>query len=221
MTEPPLPEPAPAPAPAPRSRALPFIAIFLLGAVLGGLAGFGAGVLSVRSARTFLQDALELEQPADVARPRLLERPGFSLQHPGNWKVDTEDRAYDPDANFSLDSPGASFVRIMVASGEADPARVVEAHVTVQLRTILKDAARTPFAGWGSFTGAGVELKGRSMGLVPVTLRIFAFQAGGRTVTILEYRPDEDAPRVQAGFDLVARTFALKPRAGEGTDPLP
>jgi hypothetical protein len=169
-----------------------------------------AGVGSVKVAREAFVAAFQDERSADVDHPERLDRQTFRLQYPGNWKVDTAAADYNPDRNFSIDSPGTSFVMFIIASGELDPKLAVEAHVSQQTAKLMRDATRTPFERWGAYRGAGVLLTGKMLGLSPGTIRIFAFREGEQTVTVIESTSDDDRDKVAPGFALIERTFQVK-----------
>jgi hypothetical protein len=184
--------------------------LFLLGCGVGAVGGFVAGVASVKAARDTFVAAYQDERSAEVDQPQRIDRPTFRLQYPRNWRVDTAASDHDPDRNFSIDSPGQSFVLFMIATGEMDPKTTVDAHVSQQTAKLMRDATRTPFERWGSYRGEGVLLTGKMLGLTPGTIRIFAFREGERTVTVLESTYDDDRSKVAPGFALIERTFQMK-----------
>ena len=129
--------------------------LFLLGCGVGGVVGFGAGVASVKAAREAFTAAFQDERSAEVDAPQSIDRPAFRLQYPRNWKVDAAGADHDPDRNFSIDSPGQSFVMFVIATGEMDPRVAASAHVSQQTAKLMRDAKRTPFARWGPHGGVG------------------------------------------------------------------
>jgi hypothetical protein len=189
------------------SREQKIAALFLF---IGGVIGFGAGVLSVKSARELFANAFKSEERADTSSPSTFDRPKFKLQHPSNWKVDAKDKDYDPDHMFSIETPGQSFVMFVIADGELDPKETMDLHVNAQLSKVIKDASRTPFTKWGSYTGSGTLLRGKLLGLTPGSVRIFAWRSSTQTYAVIESTFDEDRAKVSPGFDLVERTFAVK-----------
>jgi hypothetical protein len=184
--------------------------LFLLGCVMGGVVGFGAGVASVKAAREAFTSAFQDEHRADVDKPQFIDRKAFRLQYPGNWKVNTAGSGYDPDHQFSIESPGQSFVLLIIDTGGTDPKIAVDAHVRQQTSKLMRDATRTPFEWWGAHRGEGVLLTGKMLGLTPGTIRIFAFLEGERTVTVVESTFDDDRAMVAPGFALIERTFQMK-----------
>jgi hypothetical protein len=185
----------------------------LVGAVCfaaGVAVGFGAGVLSVKSARDFFVDLFRSEERAATASPTHLARPAFSFDYPSNWSVDVKDPDYDADHMFSIDTPGQSFVMFMVADGEVDPRDALELHVTQQTEKVIKDAKRTPFEHYGSFEGHGALLEGKHLGMVRGSVRVFCFRSGNRTFQILENVFEEDRAKVEPGFRLIEKTLRLE-----------
>ncbi|HSO37529.1 MAG TPA: hypothetical protein VLT33_33620 [Labilithrix sp.] len=193
---------------APRRTPVKRIAVGFL--LLGGVLGFGAGVLAVKEGRSFVAGAFQTEQKATVGQPTTVDRPAFRFQYAGNWKVDVGDKDYDPDHSFSLDSPGQSFVMFQVADGALDPKEVVETHATLQTSKLVKQATRAPFTRWGAYTGEGILLKGKLLGLTPGSVRIFSFRDREHTYTVVESTYDEDRANVGPGFELIERTFLVK-----------
>lgn len=187
-----------------RERSIAAVAFFA-----GGAVGFASGLLSVKGARDFFSAMTQSEQRADVGTPVVVERPAFRFEHPANWKIDASDKDYDPDHLFTLDTPGQSFMMFVVAEATVDPKEALETNVTAQQK-VVKGAVREPFTRWGSFDGAGAVLRGKHLGITPGSVRIFAWQSGGRTFTVVQSTFDEDRDKVSPGFELVARTFRVK-----------
>jgi hypothetical protein len=181
--------------------------LFAAGLAVGLACGFALGVVSVRKTRELFVEALQQEQPADVAHPKDLERAAYQLRYPGNWRVDASGEGEALDRIFTVKSPGHSFVMFIIADGEVDPKTALNVQVKAQTAKVLRDATRTPFDHWGAFHGAGMLLAGKDLGLVEATMRIFAFRGGDHTFTILESTFDKDRAMVTPGFALVERTF--------------
>ena len=200
----------------PRKRyALP-LACFVAGC---SVVGFVAGVLSLKGAQRFVAGLFESERAATVEQTITVNRPAFRFEYPGNWRIDITDSDYDPDHMFSVDSPGQSFVMFAIAEGELEPEMMVEKQVAAQLSRTMKDGAKTPLSQWGTRSVKGALLKGKYLGIAPGTIRVVAFRGHQKTYTIIESTYDEDRAMVQAGFDLIARTFHLKGPSSEGGAP--
>jgi hypothetical protein len=177
---------------------------------LGSLVGFGAGVLSVKASRDFFASMFGSERAADVKTPLTIDRPAFTFQYPSNWKVDIADKDYDADHEFSVDSPGQSFVMFQIMAGDVEPLASVTAMANAQTSKVMKGASLTSFTTWGTHTGAGILLRGKHLGMTAGTMRIFAFKSGGQTFTITESTYDDDRAAVQGGFDLIEKSFRAK-----------
>lgn len=185
-------------------------AIGVIAFLIGGGTGFASGVLSVKGARELVVAATSSEQRADVGKTTVVDRPGFRFEHPSNWKIDVSDKDHDPDHMFTLDTPGQSFMMFIVAEAAVDPKETLETYVTAQQK-VVKGGTREGFTRWGSFDGAGAVLRGKHLGITPGSIRVFAWQSGDRTFTAIESTFDEDRAKVSPGFELVARTFQVKP----------
>jgi hypothetical protein len=182
--------------------------LFFVGCAVGGVAGFGAGVASVKAARETFLAVFQDERSAEVDKPILLDRPAFRLQYPENWKV--KPGSHGEEGMFSIESPGQSFVMFVVATGALDPALSVELQAKQQTAKVMRDATSLPFDRWGAYSGTGVLLTGNMLGISPGTLRIFAFRSGERTFTVIESTFDDDRSKVAPGFTLIEQSFKAK-----------
>lgn len=107
----------------------------------GGNRGLaGASILLLRStAGRFLRDVLagvlENSAPADVARTRPVSRARYVLEYPGNWRLDDDDRDFDPDRFVDLNRKAkANYVRM-----------------------IMGNVRERPFTRWGRYKAQGVN----------------------------------------------------------------
>ena len=173
--------------------------------VVGVVAGFFAGVASTKAGKTFLNNLLEEEQRADVSRPKTLARERFRLQYPSNWKIDVDDEDYDPDAMFSIESPGSAFVMFVIGSVEMKPddnlQDMIERH-----GQLMRSAVIERFERYGHLSGKGALMRGRIMG-IQMTVKLFAFSQDGLTAIITQQCPDEDLKQAQAGLTLIENSF--------------
>lgn len=196
-------------------------ATFFLGAVtgvvLGGLCGFFLGVRSTTAGKEFIEDMFTTEQAAAVQEPVTLERASFSLSYPRNWKIDDKDEDYQPDHMFSIDSPGDCFVMLTLLDAATDSATTVKDQAELYEDKLIKGAHRTPFTRWGRYAGAGLELKGKMLGITPGTVRIFSHATASRSFVAIESCYDEDRAMTAPGFELIASSFQLR----GGTNPAP
>ena len=175
----------------------------------GGVLGFCAGVQSVEMGKEFLEALMQEEEAADVDSPLAYDREGFRLEYPGNWKIDEDADEHDPDLNVTISSvAGTTTVTLMVDETPLDLTEHVEILV-VEYEEILTRPERTSILRWGAHVGAGVQLKGRSVGMRSETL-IFAFQHEGRTFTVIAQTWEDDLTEVQPGLDLIERTLEVR-----------
>ena len=57
---------------------------------------------------------------AQAKSANVIERDSFLLKYPADWKIDTQDEDYDPDAFFSLESPDDNLVMFMIFNVPVD-----------------------------------------------------------------------------------------------------
>jgi hypothetical protein len=195
------------------SRTLLGVLCFVAGLGLGAIAGFLGGVWSTKAGKAFLEDLATDEQPADVGRKQSLARPGFTLDYPGNWKLDVEDEDHDPDHLFSIESPGSCHVTFTMLELEHDAAGNVETQIEALVPQLIKDPRRAPFDRWGDYAGVGVKLEGKVLGFLPGSVRVFSHsqEEPARSFTVVESCFDEDMAAVGPGFRLIETSFKLRP----------
>jgi hypothetical protein len=175
---------------------------------LGGVAGFFLGVASTKAGKAFMRGMVQEEEKSAVSDPRKLIRKQFELQYPSNWHVDVDDKDYDPDHMFSIDSPGHAFVMFVIGAGETEP----EDSLKIQLKQfdkIMSGLSVEHFERYGRHGGRGATLKGRIMGS-RTTVKLFALSQDGLTVMITQQCPEEDLNQVQDGLDLIESSFLLR-----------
>jgi hypothetical protein len=175
---------------------------------LGGVAGFFLGVASTKAGKAFMRGMVQEEEKSAVSDPQKLIRKQFELQYPSNWHIDVEDKDYDPDHMFSIDSPGHAFVMFVIGAGESEP----EDSLKIQLRQfdkIMTGLAVENFERYGRHAGKGATLKGKILG-TRTTVKLFALSQDGLTVMITQQCPEEDLNQVQAGLDLIESSFLLR-----------
>lgn len=140
-----------------------------------------------------------------------IERPGFSLQYPANWQVDTEDEDYDPDALFSIDSPdGGSMIMFVIFDRAADTAHVMREQVAAFTAQLIKNPELAHFDTWGKYKGSGTVLKGKLMDVFKGTVRIFVYTDNDKTMTVVEQFFDKDYEGLRKGYELISSSFQFK-----------
>jgi len=179
--------------------------------VLGGVSGFFLGVVSTQAGKDFFESLFEEEERPDVSHPIVLIRERFQLEYPGNWTVDIEDEDYDPDAMFSIESPGAAFVMYIIGAGEMEPEEILQIHME-NFKKLMGNVAVERFEQLGSLTGKGAQLKGTILGF-RTTTKIFAFCQDGLLLQIVQQCPDADLGYVKEGLELIENSFLLRSNA--------
>jgi hypothetical protein len=189
--------------------------LFALG--VGLVVGFIGGVLATKAGRAVVAGLLENERPAQVARPRVLAREQFQLQYPANWKLNREDKDFDPDHSFNIESPGSAFIMFHIGKAALEPEETLRDQIAA-FSKLMDRPASTRFTRWGNFTGQGVVLHGRVLG-IPTTIKPFVFKQGGLSVIVVQYYPHEDQQAVLPGLQLVERSFTVTPAHPKKTEP--
>lgn len=186
-------------------------AVAVLFLLIGLAAGFVLGLGATKAGAAFIDDMMTDEAPADVAHAKSYARPAFSFRYPGNWKVDDTSADHDPDHFLTVESPGSCMTMLLVFDSPLDPDDALQTQVNGFVPKLLQSPARTPLTTWGAYTGKGVILKGRLLGVTAGAVQIFAHSNEERTFVTVEQCYDEDVKDVQAGFDLVRSSFSLSP----------
>lgn len=185
-----------------------------VGMFLGCAGGLLIGVGSTGAGDDLIESLVSTERRADVKDKKSIVRPAFTLQHPGNWKVDTEDEDYDPNHMFSIDSPGNCFTMFIVFDTVTDPDDTVQSQIDTYVPKLMKNPTQTPFTKWGRYEGTGMKLEGRVLGVTPGSLRVFshADEKADLSFVVVESCYDEDRKATEAGFALIEDTFQLTGR---------
>lgn len=170
--------------------------------------GFLAGVAATDFGRDFLEGITTSERPALIDEPKLLRRPRFRLSYPENWRIAAAEADYDPDTNFSIDSPGSAYIIFLIGHGETDPAENVQ-HQVDAYRQLMPRLTTEQFSDFGRYSGAAVKMKGRMFG-IPTTVCAYSFCREGLTFIVVEQCPNEDLQHVEPGFDLIRKSFRVE-----------
>lgn len=199
------------------SRKLLIAGGLVLALGVGLVAGFIGGVLATQTGRAIFTSLLESERPAQVARPRVLAREQFQLQYPANWKLKREDKDFDPDHAFNIESPGSAFIMFHIGKAAIDPEATLRDQIAA-FSKLMDRPASTRFTQWGGFTGQGVVLRGRVLGIA-TTIKPFVFNQDGVSVIVVQHYPDEDQQAVLPGLKLVERSFTVTPVHPKKSEP--
>ena len=184
---------------------------------VGLVLGFIGGVLATKAGRAGFTSLLENERPAQVAQPRVLAREQFQLQYPANWKLDREAKDFDPDHAFRIESPGSAFIMFRTGKATFEPEATLREYIAI-FSKLMDRPTSTRFTQWGGFTGQGIILHGRVLG-ISTTIKPFVFNQDGVSVIVVQHYLDEDQQAVLPGLKLVERTFTLKPVLPKKAEP--
>ncbi|MCX7005929.1 MAG: hypothetical protein NTY53_01515 [Kiritimatiellaeota bacterium] len=184
---------------------------------VGLVVGFIGGVLATKTGRAIFTSLLESERPAQVARPRVLAREQFQLQYPANWKLNREDKDFDPDHAFNIESPGSAFIMFHIGQAALDPEETLRDQIAA-FSKLMDRPVSTRFTQWGGFTGQGAVLRGRVLGIA-TTIKPFVFNQNGLSVIVVQHYPDEDQQAVLPGLKLVEHSFTVTPVHPQKTEP--
>lgn len=158
----------------------------------------------------------------DVDHPITLSASGFTCLYPRNW-VHSEktvypgnNRHYPAQMEYLLQPLCSSYIRIFEVPKAYDPHHEKSVDLIIgRLRSTLTDKKETPINKWGKVEVAGKRLTGTII-TQPIDLRCFyVLHAAARNhdLLIIDYRTARDMKIHQAGFDLVANSFALTAQA--------
>lgn len=184
------------------------VVVVVISLVVGGIAGFFLGIAASGAGKAIIQGIAAEEQNAEVSHPTKLAREKFELQYPSNWKINTEDEDYDPDQMFSINSPGNTFVMFVIGSGEMEAEDTLQIQIK-QFEKLISSPTINRFESYGSLTGKGATLKGKTMG-VRLTVKLFAFHQDDLNMMITQQCPDDDLKPVQPGLTLIENSFHIK-----------
>ena len=182
-----------------------------VGLLVGVLVGFGLGTVTTRQVRRAADGAQE--EPADVASPKALEREGFQLKFPGNWRVASEEDDFDPDEYFSIDSPGGSYVTLEIIDEPVAVDEEVRQCVADFVPEWISRPEKEPFTSWGAYEGLGLLLTGSNCYGEKGGVRIFAHSSDRGAFVVIEVYYDDDLTLVSPGLDLIRKTFKLRMQA--------
>ncbi len=145
------------------------------------------------------------------AQTTKIDRPGFSLEYPSAWTVDTVDPDYDPDALFSLDIDENNLMMFIIMNTRVEPQMLIDAQQKeLKARVLKKTDSEIPFTKWGAYPGNGLTLKGKLLGVFPGTIRIFAANHEEQTLLVVSQCLDNDLNKWDAAMKLVEQSFHFK-----------
>ncbi len=158
-----------------------------------------------------ISDAAHSEPRADVFSPRKLQYPEFTVQFPGNWTVDNDNRgASSADQYFRIvTAKKRGHFAILIWNKVLDPTKLLEIKVKAWDDEVhIRD--QTAISNWGSYSGSGITLKCVSYSEKCI-VRDFFFVSEQRTIEIIQFMEDYYFSD-DSGFALIERTFRVLAR---------
>lgn len=141
----------------------------------------------------------------------LIDRSMYSLTYPKSWSLDTKDKDFDLDHEFSIDAPESCHVSFFLYDHAQDEKIHVDAQRSAMKERLFKrPPTETTFSTWGAYSGTGVVLHGDMKPAGRGPIRIFAHSEKTRAMVVIEFCFDEDLAKVKPGFDMIASSFKLK-----------
>lgn len=176
--------------------------------VAGGL-GFIGGFASSEFGQEVFEGMFAYERKADVTSSKLIKRQLYTLEYPGNWDLDEEEEGFDLDNFLTIDTPGGSYIRLMLAYYESDPLENVRVQEEYFI-DLLGQPVTAGFSSYGSYSGDGRRIKGHLFGL-PATIEIFSHSAKEYSFTLVAVVYDEDRSLVEPGLKMIEDGFKFHP----------
>ena len=177
-----------------------------------GFAGCGAILFFAARADSAAEPSPSASPPptsvASRAGVKTHARKTFSFDYPERWTLQTGDDDYDPDALFTVDSPGACHTQVQLIEPSLEASRMTAIYEDKLGKTMLDRPKRATFARWGTFQGAGVELAGPMAGH-DGSIRIFSHRGKRRAFTIIEFCFDDEMAETKPGFSTIESSFKL------------
>ncbi len=151
-----------------------------------------------------------LESAPDTEHGITLERPGFRLTYPANWRIDTQDEDYDPDADFGIAPVYAdALIRFSLYDEPLNVAQRADAWLAdvggVFGLTQVRETVR-----WGGVRGKGYRARGRIEDDDFVVV-LFCGSSERRSFEVLRITVQEAEGKLAPGFRQIRESFQLKP----------
>ena len=164
--------------------------------------------LGSHSVKQIISGTFEVSQPADIRHATEMTNKYFSMQYPGNWRIDTTDPDYDPDKYFDINAPAQGKVFVYIFAPHAIPQQAVDT-IVESTRKVVANRKESRFESWGPHKGYGIQLQGLVVAM-NTRVRVFGLGNSQATVVIVEMRYDKDEVNNKNGYDLIAQTFKFK-----------
>lgn len=156
------------------------------------------------------KDEKEINKGA-VTKKKFLKRPGYQLEYPYNWTIDSTEKDYDIDAYISIESPsGSSFVTFMLFNSSIDEKEQVEEQIKEHLKVTMKNGEVNRFEKWGAYNGQGATIKGKLLGVFKGELKVFIHATDSSSFLFLSQVQDDVRLIDEESVTLIENSFRLK-----------
>lgn len=186
----------------------------LVGAGLGYLLGSmsGGAIMELVSGRPHVAEDFQRPRSGRVPREtKIFARDAFRFKFSTEWKIDDRDEDFDPDHRFTVSTAGSSMIIFVIHKCQRDLGDLLEDCLVAHKKNI-RGGSTAEFKKWGEHVGRGIILSGKFQGVKKTTLRLFAFQAAGKTFMITEYAPADEWNDSAPGFELIEDSFEILER---------
>lgn len=143
-----------------------------------------------------------------------IDRPGFTLKYPRDWKLASKQSDFDPDRLFTIETPGSSHIVIEIfdVNGGMNVEKAMEDVLLALDGPAVDTYSYGDFETWGPYKGVGRHLKGKIMSIIPGGCRVFAAVIPGKNkgLLITEFYMAEDLPTALPGYDVISQTLVFK-----------
>ncbi len=175
--------------------------------ILPGLT-YAAAMSAVIGAMLFA--SADLERAPDTGNSQVLDRPGFTLEYPGNWYIDTSDSDYDPDYDFSVEPRFADAMMNVWFYTEPMESQACVDETVANLRNAFEVLPLEPVERWGNYTGAGWQGAALIDG-GEYRLFLFCSTERERPFEIMEITEQAAVKKLEPGYRLIRESFELRP----------
>lgn len=180
---------------------------FGLGFAVGFFSSDGGRELAEEFAQDFATGITAVERPADVENPKQIMGQRFLFKHPGNWWVDTEEDAYDPEGYFTIYSPGQSYTVFDFSYSEVDAQEQLKSYAEYYEQDFEMKTVES-FDSWAGYEGLGKRMEGSILG-DKFYINIFCYESEHVSFTMTESFESTTDHHTKPGFEQIESTFEL------------
>lgn len=149
-----------------------------------------------------------LEPEPEVDRPLTIQRERFSLDYPGNWRVNSSDPDFDPDYGFAVEPTFADAVIQFWFYDEPMGATECVGTTKANLASAYEMGELTVIDRWGSHEGSGYRGNCTIEGKL-FDLTLFCSNEDPLQFEIMQIVESDAVPVTAPGFDLIRGTFVV------------